>query len=176
MMRYINNERLYVSRLPSLKDFERYKHLAHVRHWINVSGVDIKQIYPESALADISIAQFQFADIFTEGKGLLGFSGLEEISAGLYEHISEVQHRQAYLAAVKALIVQLENKLPTGIFCHFGMARSPLVTATALNRFHDESIAESIARVRQFHPPANFTDISVSALIWCMEQLDNQGK
>jgi predicted protein tyrosine phosphatase len=175
-MHYINNERLYISSIPSLTDFERYKHIAHVRHWINVSGVDIKQVYPEAALADFVIAQFEFADIFTDGEKRVDFTELEDISPGRYENASEERHRSAFLAAVNALIVQLENKVPTGVFCHRGMARSPLVAAAALNRFHNETLAQSMERVQRLHRPAYFTDISISALIWCREQLDNRGR
>jgi predicted protein tyrosine phosphatase len=83
------------------------------------------------------------------------------------------QCRNAFLAAVKMLITQLENESPTCIFCHRGLARSPLVAVAALNHLYGESLAQSIGRVQMLHAPAYFTDISISALLWCKEQLHN---
>ncbi|MEQ1484455.1 MAG: hypothetical protein ABL913_02650 [Methyloglobulus sp.] len=122
--------------------------------------------------SDYSISQFDFADIFTDGERLTDFSEIEKITSELYESVSVEQHRHALLDAVNAVVVQLENQVSTGIFCHRGLARSPLVAA-ALNHFHNESLPQSIARVQALHPRAYFTDISVSALIWCKEQLRN---
>jgi hypothetical protein len=164
-------ESLYISSLPSLQELERSRNIAHVQHWINVSGIDINQIYPKQALSPYTISQFEFADVFTDGKKLTDFSALESINTEHYESVSELEHRNAFLAAIKVLILQLSDERSTRIFCHRGLARSPLVAAAALNHIHDESLAQSIARVHQIHPPAYFTDISISALLWCEQQL-----
>lgn len=170
-MRNSYKEVLYISSLPSLQDLERSHNIAHVQHWINVSGIDIYQIYPKQALSPYTISQFEFADVFTDGKKLADFSALENIKTELYESVSELEHRNAFLAAVKVLIMQLGDERSTRIFCHRGLARSPLVAAAALNYIRDESFQQSIARVHQIHPPAYFTDISISALFWSKEQL-----
>lgn len=170
---YIYKDKLYISSLPSLQELERYHSIVHLQHWINVSGIDIHQIYPKPALLGYSISQFDFADVFTNGKILTDFSSLEQISTHLYKRVSELKHRRAFLEAVKALITQIEKYNTTGIFCHRGLARSPLVAAAALNHLHNESLAQSIDRVQQLHSPAYFTDISVSALLWCKGQLNN---
>lgn len=164
-------ESLYISSLPSLQELERFRSIAHVQQWINVSGIDINQIYPKSALSEYNISQFDFADVFTDGEKLTDFSELGQIKTKRYEDISVQAHRDALLAAVKVLSTHLENESSTGIFCHRGLARSPLVAAAALNHVYDEPLAESIARVHQIHPPAYFTDISISALLWCKQQL-----
>lgn len=170
---YPYEEKLYISSLPSLKELERFHYVTHVQHWINVSGIDINQIYPMPALSGYSISQFNFADIFTDGKKLVDFSKLESVTTETYKNASELKQRLAFLAAVTALITQFENRVSTGIFCHRGQARSPLVAAAAINYMHNESLLESIARVQNLHPPAYFTDISISALLWCKEQLQN---
>lgn len=170
-MHYPNKENLYISRLPSLKEFKKFRSLANVQHWINVSGIDIHEIFPGPALLGYNFSQFDFADIFTDGEKLSDFSGLEQFDSQCYLNVSELEHRNAFLAAVKMLILQLENGCATSIFCHRGQARSPLVAAAALNNKYNESFAQSIARVQQIHPPAYFTDISISALLWCKEQL-----
>jgi hypothetical protein len=170
---HLDKDRLYISNLPSLAEFERFYYAVNVRHWVNVSGIDLYQIYPELASSGYSISQFEFADIFTDGEKLTDFSEIEKITTELYENVSVEQHRHALLEAVNAIVVQLENQVSTCVFCHRGLARSPLVTAAALNHFHNESLLQSIARVQALHPRAYFTDISVSALIWCKEQLRN---
>ena len=172
-MRHLDKDRLCISNLPSLAEFERFYYVVNVRHWVNVSGIDVYQIYPELVSSDYSISQFDFADIFTDGEKLTNFSEIEKITSELYESVSVEQHRHALLAAVNAVVVQLENQVSTGVFCHRGLARSPLVAAAALNHFHNESLPQSIARVQALHPRAYFTDISISALIWCKEHLHN---
>jgi predicted protein tyrosine phosphatase len=170
-VRYSYKESIYISSLPSLQELERQRSIAHVQHWINVSGIDIHQIYPEPNLLAYTISQFDFADVFTDGKKLTDFSKLEQFDTKQYKNVSELKHRNALLTAVKMLITQLENESSTSIFCHRGLARSPLVAASALNFVHDEALADSIARVHLIHRPAYFTDISISALLWCKEQL-----
>lgn len=110
-----------------------------------------------------------FVLVFKQNK--TGFSELENIETEHYESVSELGHRNAFLAAVKVLMMQLGDERSTRIFCHRRLARSPLVAAAALNHIHNESFQQSIARVHQIHPPAYFTDISISALLWCKEQL-----
>ena len=136
---HLDKDRLYISNLPSLAEFERFYYVVNVRHWVNVSGIDVYQIYPELVSSDYSISQFDFADIFTDGEKLTDFSEIEKITSELYESVSVEQHRHALLEAVNAVVVQLENQVSTGIFCHRGLARSPLVAAAALNHFHRRS-------------------------------------
>lgn len=170
-MRHLVKDRLCISNLPSLAEIERLYYVVNVRHWVNVSGIDVYQIYPELVSSDYSISQFDFADIFTDGKKLTEFSECDKIGSELYKNLSVEPHRVALLAAVNTIVVLLENQVSTCVFCHRGLARSPLVTAAALNHFHNESLLQSIARVQALHPRAYFTDISISALTWCKEKL-----
>ena len=65
------------------------------------------------ALSVYSISQFNFADVFTDGKKLVDFSELKHIPIEVYENVSELIHRLALLAAVKTLITQFENQEPS---------------------------------------------------------------
>ncbi len=163
--------KLFISSLPSLKKLERLRRVEQVHHLVNVSGVDIKEIYPELILSDFTIAQFDFADVFTLGKSLTDFSTVEQSDSKLYLETSELKHRLAYIEAAEMAIYLLKNQLPLVIFCHRGLARSPLVAATALNNFYQETLLQSIERVHKIHAPAYFTDISISALQWSKGQL-----
>jgi predicted protein tyrosine phosphatase len=168
---YKQEERLFISSLPSLIELERFNNIRNVQYLVNVAGVNIKDIYSESDLSDFKILQFDFADVFTNGSLVTDFSKDEEHYTKLYESVSEPHHRSAYLEAVKVLKTLLENKEPTLIFCHRGLSRSPLVTASALNLLHKEKVSQSISRVHVIHPSAQFTDIGISALLWCKRQL-----
>lgn len=171
-MREETPHRLYISSLPSKKTLERYRDSYKVRHLINVSAVDINQIYPDLAACGFSVLQFDFPDIFTDGQKL-DDALIKATTADTYVKAAEAEQRQAFIQAVQALITQLENDTPTCIFCHRGHARSPLVAATALNHVYGETIQQTLARVRKLHPRSNFTDISYSALLWGREQLSS---
>jgi predicted protein tyrosine phosphatase len=168
---YKQEERLFISSLPSLIELERFNNIRNVQHIVNVAGVNIKDIYSESDLSDFNISQFDFADVFTNGSLVTDFSKDEKHSTNLYESVSEPHHRTAYLEAIKALKTLLENEKPTLIFCHRGLSRSPLVAASALNLLHKEILSQSISRVHAIHPSAQFTNIGISALLWCKRQL-----
>lgn len=159
-----DKKKLIISSLPSRQQLEDMP----VPYWINVAGVDIHQVYPKLAIPNGAVAQFEFADVFSNGELL---TNLKPIHADLYLSVSDTKHHHALLASVIALIEQFKNTVPTGIFCHRGLARSPLVAAAALNYYYQEPIAVSIQRVRHIHPPAYFTDISLSALFWLKEEL-----
>ncbi len=171
-MKQITPHRLYISSLPSKTALVRYRDSYAVRDLINVSAVDINQIYPDLADAGFSVLQFDFADIFTDGQKL-DTALVKSTTADIYVAAAADKQRQAFIQAVQALIIKLENDIPTCIFCHRGSARSPLVTAAAMNHIHDETIPQMLTRVRKLHPRSNFTDISYSALLWSREQLSS---
>jgi predicted protein tyrosine phosphatase len=168
---YQQEDRLFISSLPSLIELERFNNIRNVQHLVNVAGVNIKDIYSESDLSDFNILQFDFADVFTNGSLVTDFSNDEKHYDNLYESASEPHHRFAYLEAVKALKSLLENEKPALVFCHRGLSRSPLVTASALNLLHKEKVSQSISRVHAIHPSAQFTNIGISALLWTKGQL-----
>ncbi|MBK8814914.1 MAG: hypothetical protein IPN42_05115 [Methylococcaceae bacterium] len=170
-MTYQQKDKLFISSLPSLIELERLNKIRGVNSLVNVAGVDIKEIYTESQLLGFTILQYDFADVFTHGNSITDFSKEEKIYVNLYETVSEIEHRIAFANAVKGLKQLLENGQPTLIFCHRGLSRSPLVAASALNFIHDESLTQTIERIHSIQPSAQFTDVGISALLWCRNQL-----
>jgi hypothetical protein len=155
--------------LPSLQDLRLWQSNG-IGHLLNVSGIDIRDIYAEKDLKPFSITQTTFADVFSAGVLVDADIPLETVTTDVYLQLSTEEHRLAFLTAVQTLIEQLKSHTPTCVFCHRGQGRSPLVAAAATGLFYRESIPEAIARIRIIRPPALFTDISVSALLWCIEQ------
>lgn len=162
---------LHISSLPSLKDLQTWQHNG-IRYLLNVSGININDIYSAQVLAPFDIVQMTFADIFTKGVAVTDVP-IETISSDAYIQLSTIEQQQALLAAIQALVLQLQQGTPSCVFCHRGQGRSPLVVAAAFQQFYRKSIAEAIARTRIIRPPALFTDISLSALQWCAEQANS---
>jgi hypothetical protein len=161
---------LQISALPSLPELQRWQK-AGVGYLLNVSGVNLFDIYPEDQLACFSITQVAFADVFTTGSAI-GADAVELISNEAYLQVTTEDQRQALLTAVQALISQLQKCAIITVFCHRGQGRSPLVVAAAFQQFYREPIHQAIARTRALHRPALFTDVSLSALQWCLEQAE----
>jgi len=157
---------LHISALPSLKDLQEWQSRG-INYLLNVSGVDIFDIYPAGVLKFFTIMQVTFADVFTSGNFLTAADAIESTSADAYLQVSTEDQRRALLTAVHILITQLQKQTPVCVFCHRGQGRSPLVVAAAFQQFYQESISQAIARTRSLHAPAQFTDISLSALQWC---------
>ncbi len=170
-MSYQQKDKLFISSLPSLIELERLNKIRGVNNLVNVAGVDMNEIYAKAQLSDFTILQYNFADVFARGKSITDFSKVEKSYANLYESVSDNEHRIAFANAVKGLKQLLENGQPTLIFCHRGLSRSPLVAASALNLFHDESLAQTIERIHSIQPSAHFTDVGISALLWCRNRL-----
>jgi len=160
-----------ISGLPSLVDLQAFRN-AGISTLLNVSGVNIMDIYPEDALAFFSITQLTFADLFTSGSILKTVDGIGPISTNAYLQVSCEDERHALLAAVQMVAGQLQSQTPTWVFCHRGLGRSPLVVAAAFLRFYRVSVKEAVAKTRAIHAPAQFTDISLSALKWCAKAND----
>jgi hypothetical protein len=160
---------LHISSLPSLKDLQALENNG-ISSLLNVSGVNIEDIYPAKALDAFDLVQIPFADIFTMGAVVHIEAVINTLSSGPYLKLTTEEQRLALLTAVKTVVEQIKSQTPTCVFCHRGQGRSPLVVAAALQRFYHESIAQAIDRTLIIRPPALFTDISLSALQWCAEQ------
>lgn len=160
---------LHISSLPSVAELQLWRNEGITR-LLNVSGVDIIDIYPVEALVDFHISQLQFADVFTNG---IPISSVEDdvlANSETYLQLSIPEHRLGFLKAVQTLLNQLRLQTNTSVFCHRGIGRSPLVVAAAFQHYYAEPTSHAIARTRTLHRPALFTDISLSALQWCSEQ------
>jgi len=161
---------LHISSLPSIKDLDVWQQKG-ICHLLNVSGINIHDMYSVKVLAPFEITQMTFADVFTKGEIISPDTFIEAVSSDVYIQLATEAEQQALLTAVQALVEQLKRRTPSCVFCHRGQGRSPLVVAAALGLFHHESIVQAIARTRIIRPPAIFTDISLSALQWCSEQV-----
>lgn len=169
---------LHISGLPSISDLSAWRQQG-ITHLLNVSGVDIFEIYQDhqdTLLADFTISQFYFADIFSSGNALANHSLADTISPTLYLQTSSENQREPLLAAVQLLTIQLANTITTSVFCHRGLGRSPLVVAGAFQQYFQESSQQAIHRTRALHKPALFTDISLSALAWCNTQNEHSNR
>jgi predicted protein tyrosine phosphatase len=160
---------LHISSLPSIKDLDVWQHNG-ICHLLNVSGINIHDMYSVKVLAPFDITQMTFADVFTKGEIINADAVIEAVSSDVYLQLTTEAEQQALLTAVQTLVEQLKRRTSTCVFCHRGQGRSPLVVAAAVQQFYRESIADAIARTRIIRPPALFTDISLSALQWCIEQ------
>jgi hypothetical protein len=161
---------LYISSLPSIKDLRAWQHNG-IGYLLNVSGIDINEMYSTNVFESFQLVQITFADIFTKGDIVNVDATIDKSSSENYLQLATDEEQQALLSAVQALVEQFQLGTQSCVFCHRGQGRSPLVAAAALGRFYRESIAQAIARTRIIHPPAIFTDISLSALQWCSEQV-----
>jgi predicted protein tyrosine phosphatase len=159
---------LHISSLPSLQDLQAWQHNG-IRSLLNVSGININDIYTARDLEPFELAQMTFADVFSDGTLIDVDTPIERVSTDAYLQLTTEEHRQALLAAVHNLVGQLKTQTPTCVFCHRGQGRSPLVVAAAVQQVYGESVAEAIIRTRLIRPASLFTDISLSALQWCIE-------
>jgi predicted protein tyrosine phosphatase len=160
---------LHISSLPSLQDLQAWQHNG-IRSLLNVSGININDLYPANVLASFDIAQMTFADVFSNGILVNTYTPIEAVSTDAYLQLTTEAHRLALLAAVQTLVEHLKTQTPICVFCHRGQGRSPLVAAAAAQQVYRESFSEAIARTQLIRPAALFTDISLSALQWCIEQ------
>ncbi|MBT9097850.1 hypothetical protein KFZ76_09030 [Methylovulum psychrotolerans] len=161
---------LLISGLPNSDTLQVWQKNG-IRCLLNVSGIDIFELYPDYNLAAFTVAQFTFADIFTLAPPVEATALADSDLGSLYVQLTDSHQRQALLAAVQCLQAQLQNRIPTSVFCHRGQGRSPLVAAAAYQHFYQETGQQAIARILAQHRPAVFTHLSLSALHWCASQL-----
>lgn len=155
-----------ISSLPSLKTLQLWQNKG-IKELINVSGVDLFELYEKDVFSFFNVNQIEIVDVFTSKiTGNIEVIN-EPIFQGLYVRVTNENQRTAFVKAVKIMIQQLVEQNPTYIFCHRGLSRSPLVVAAAFQYFYQESIAQAVERTRAIHPPAQFTELSLSALKWC---------
>ena len=160
---------LHIAQFPSFKELQLWQNLG-IYCLLNVSGINLYDIYDAISLAPFDIEQIPLVDFFTSQPNMDAISHAQLFNSYLYcQHACE-QQQQALLAAVDFLSHQLTYQVPTTIFCHRGLGRSPLVVAAALQRFYGESPAQAIARTRAVQPHALFSEVSLSALHWCASQ------
>jgi predicted protein tyrosine phosphatase len=158
---------LQITSLPTLKNLQAWEQKG-ISYLLNVSGVDISDIYSAQLLMPFEIKQISLHDVFTKNPPVQTLPVL--ISPQAYLQVSDAEQQQALFNAVQLVIAQLQNQTPTCVFCHRGVGRSTLVVACAFQQFYNESIAQAIERTRAIRPAAQFSDISLAAMQWCYEQ------
>jgi protein-tyrosine phosphatase len=157
---------LRVSGLPTVQQLQQ-AYSYGVAHLVNVSGVNVYEVYQHSDLPEFVISQTVFTDIFTTKPIQTDFN---RVSSDMYMHIANDNERQALLSAVQTLFALVSQQIPVWVFCHRGIGRSPLVVAAALQKCYGESSKQAIARTYEIQPAAHFSEISLSAMQWCQEQ------
>ena len=134
---------------------------------INVSGIDLFQLYSEEQLSPFTIKQHSFKDIFSKapqlGNGILG-DGL--IDGQAYVVKSTEEDRQAFYDAVIDVLDLIKAQTPFYIFCHQGIGRSPCVLFTALVLWYGEDRRQILNVIKFLNARAAITSISYSAEQW----------
>lgn len=162
--------RIVLERLPSPAQ------LAELQRWgvcrlVNVSGVDLAEIYGKQPLAPFRVSTHVFADVFFQGEPVRGDVRWEAIDPALYLTKTEgPAAREQLLNAVESAHAALLADEPVCVFCSQGQSRSPLVAAAALFRLKQDSLDQTLRRVRALQPRAQFTDIGLAALRWSHER------
>ncbi len=157
---------LRVSGLPTVQQLQQ-AYSYGVAHLVNVSGVNVYEVYQQPDLPEFVISQTVFTDIFTTKPMQTDF---KRVSSDMYIQIANDSERQALLSAVQTLFALVSQQIPVWVFCHRGIGRSPLVVAAALQNCYGESSKQAIARTYEIQPAAHFSEISLSAMQWCQEQ------
>lgn len=157
---------LRVSGLPTVQQLQQ-AYAYGVGHLLNVSGVNVYEVYQQPDLPEFVISQTVFTDIFTTKPMQTDFN---RVSSDMYMQIANEDERQALLSAVQTLFALVSQQIPVWVFCHRGIGRSPLVVAAALHKYYGDSGKQAIARTYEIQPAAHFSEISLSAMQWCQEQ------
>jgi hypothetical protein len=145
-----------------------------VRHLINVSGIDLLAVYGKDLTDGLDVESYLFKDIFSRGK-LIGqnFPGAT-IPDNLYVRQTSTSEREAFYQSVMALISHLKYGQPAFVFCHEGVGRSPCVIAAALGYCYGIDFPALVRILKYFNSRAVFTDVSYSAVRWCLAELAEQ--
>jgi hypothetical protein len=159
---------LLISSLPGpdhLQALER----AGFRRLINLSGVDLAEIYGHQALADFQSERFVFADVFSCGN-LIPPIGLgnepPKMDEAPYLASASKTERQQFLAAILATNRALSEGDPVLVFCDRGIGRSPVVALAALLCRGHHDLMAGLHCIAQLQPRAVVTEMSLSALAW----------
>lgn len=139
---------------------------AGIQHLVNVSGLDLAEIYGDAALARFQCTTHCFPDVFSEGEPLTNPRHPPVVGPGAYLARTHPSERRALLDAIEAVHAALAEGGTVFLFCAQGRGRSPLVAAAALRRVDSRPLPTILGLVRHLQPAAHFTDLSLSALAW----------
>jgi hypothetical protein len=143
-------------------------------HLINVSGIDLFQLYQAEQLSPFTIKQHSFKDIFSKAPQVGREISTNLIDESAYITRSTAKDRLAFYAAVNDLIENLKTQTPMFVFCHQGIGRSPCVLFTALAQWYGEDYGQILKVIKFLNAKSMLTGVSYSATKWFMEKLRKQ--
>jgi hypothetical protein len=161
--------RLIVSPLPSHAEIVEMA-AAGFSRFVSVCGVQLRDIYADELPAGLVESRYTFQDVFSDGIVLGARIESEHADSDIYVELTTADDRQEFLQSVTAVTEGLRHAIPTCVFCHRGIGRSPVVAAASLLQYESSSFARAIRSIRLLHPRARFTTTSLSALKWITEQ------
>lgn len=135
-------------------------------HWVNVCGLDLQRIYPQSVLGRFQLDSFFFADVFSPDHVITDPLLLERVDETLFIERTTEPERQQFLAAVQVLVADARQLRPAYVFCYRGQGRSPAVVLAALGQLFSLPPLALMEAVQRLRPQAQLTRMSLSALIW----------
>lgn len=159
--------RLRIGALPSPDELAALTGAGY-RGLLNVSGIDLEEMYPGSTLCPFKLMQFTFVDVFSAAPA---WSADTNINAELYTNASSTVDQQQFLAAVKVLTQWLAGDAAVFICCHRGEGRSPAVTSAGLLCVYGGVISDVFSYVSNLRPQAKLTAITAAAMTWAQRQL-----
>lgn len=162
------NGLLRISSLPSQARLQTLQRQGY-RHWLNLSGTDLCQIYPQAVLSGRQYL-YVFPDIFSPAPRLLPNQAPTQICADLYAAHSDAASQCAFMQAVQQLIQLWQQRQPAYIFCYEGRGRSPCVVLTALHSVQGWPLSDVSQTLQSLYPNARFSQLSFSAAHWYQQQ------
>lgn len=151
---------LEIGGLPDREGLKQL-HTQGFRRLVNVSGADVRDLYPAPLLRGFQVFQPEqgFRDIFSTYQAVSAYPST-------YIALSTESERCAFLSAVHQLRKHLRGGAPVYAFCRCGVGRSPTVSMTALAlhwRIAPGAAAELIVQIR---PQARLSALSHAAAEW----------
>ena len=144
-------------------------------HLVNVSGIDLFQLYGAEGLHSFTVKQYSFKDVFSKspqlGGGIIDFA---EIGEHAYIAASTVEDRQSFYLAVIDVLENLKTQTPTFVFCHQGIGRSPCVLFAALAQWYEANYSQVFKVIKFLNAHAVITCLSCSAVKWFAEEFNRQ--
>lgn len=140
-------------------------------HLLNVSGIDLYQLYSAEQLASFTVKQFTFKDVFSTGVAIQTES-LHEIDCALYCTQTNTIERLEFFYAVCCLIEWLRNKSLSYVFCQQGIGRSPCVVGTALIHCYHPTPQQLLKVLKFLNPNVVITRNSYAAINWFQQKIE----
>ncbi len=136
---------------------------------VNVSGLQLAQMYPAQVLAGFDLHEFAFSDLFSHGAP--GTHGPWADDPGAFVAAFSPEQQEQFRLSVVSLRKQLASYRTVYLFCHYGIGRSPAVALAALRSVWGMPLQKAIDAVRSLRPQAHISALSVSASHWVQARI-----